>query len=145
MRLKVENNSSAPAAQPDAVVLRHFQESIEVKQRAAAVIAGPATEAATRMTAALQAGHKVLVCGNGGSAADAQHFAGEMVGRFKMRGRAALPVLALTTDTTILTCVANDFCYDEVFSRQVEAFAQPGDVLVAISTSGRSPNVLLAA
>jgi phosphoheptose isomerase len=144
MRLKVQNNTNAPTGQPAEVVLRHFQESIEVKQRAAAALAGPAAEAALRMTAALQAGHKVLVCGNGGSAADAQHFAGEMVGRFKMRGRAALPVLALTTDTTILTCVANDFCYDEVFSRQVEAFAQPGDVLVAISTSGRSPNVLLA-
>jgi D-sedoheptulose 7-phosphate isomerase len=86
----------------------------------------------------------VLVFGNGGSAADAQHFAGEMVGRFKLNGRAALPMLALTTDSTVLTCVANDFSYEEVFSRQVEAFAQPGDVVIGISTSGRSPNVVRA-
>ena len=127
-----------------AVVREHFRASIAVKQQVAELLAAPAAEAAARLTTALLAGHKVLVFGNGGSAADAQHFAGEMVGRFKRPGRRALPVLALTTDTTVLTCVANDFCYDDVFSRQVEAFAQPGDVLIGLSTSGRSPNVLKA-
>ncbi len=126
------------------LVRGHFLESAEVKRQMAEVLAGPAAEAAALMSAALRAGRKVLVFGNGGSAADAQHFAGEMVGRFKLNGRAALPVLALTTDSTVLTCVANDFSYEEVFSRQVEAFAQPGDVLVGISTSGRSPNVVRA-
>jgi D-sedoheptulose 7-phosphate isomerase len=125
-------------------VRRHFLESAEVKQQMADVLAGPGAEAAAVIAAALHAGRKVLVFGNGGSAADAQHFAGEMVGRFKLNGRAALPVLALTTDSTVLTCVANDFSYEEVFSRQVEAFAQAGDVVVGISTSGRSPNVVRA-
>ena len=140
--------SVTPEAAPDTagadVVRRHFLESAEVKRRAADALAGAAAAMAARIAAALRAGRKVLVCGNGGSAADAQHFAGEMVGRFKLRGRAALPVLAITTDTTVLTCVANDFAYDEVFSRQVEAFARPGDLVLGISTSGRSPNVLRA-
>jgi D-sedoheptulose 7-phosphate isomerase len=126
------------------LVRRHFLESAEVKRQLADALAGPAAEAASRIASALQNGHKVLVFGNGGSAADAQHFAGEMVGRFKLNGRAALPMLALTTDSTVLTCVANDFSYEEVFSRQVEAFAQPGDVVIGISTSGRSPNVVRA-
>jgi D-sedoheptulose 7-phosphate isomerase len=108
------------------------------------LLAAPAAEAARVIASALQSGHKVLVFGNGGSAADAQHFAGEMVGRFKLNGRIALPVLALTTDSTVLTCVANDFSYEEVFSRQVEAFAQEDDVVLGISTSGRSQNVLRA-
>jgi D-sedoheptulose 7-phosphate isomerase len=125
-------------------VRKHFLESAEVKQRMADSLSVPAARAAAIITAALQGGGKLLIFGNGGSAADAQHFAGEMVGRFKMQGRAALPVLALTTDTTVLTCIANDFSYDEVFSRQVEAFAQPGDVVLGISTSGRSPNVVNA-
>jgi D-sedoheptulose 7-phosphate isomerase len=123
---------------------KQFLESAEVKRLAAQVIAEEGARAAEMIGEALSRGHKVLVCGNGGSAGDAQHFAGEMVGRFKIHGRAALPVLALTTDTTILTCVANDFSYEEVFSRQVEAFAQPGDVVLGISTSGRSGNVLKA-
>jgi D-sedoheptulose 7-phosphate isomerase len=126
------------------VIRAHFLASAAVKQQAAEALAGPAADAAARMTAALRDGHKILICGNGGSAADAQHFAGEMVGRFKLPHRAALPALALTTDSTVLTCVANDFCYEDVFGRQVEAFAQPGDVLVGISTSGRSENVLRA-
>ena len=126
------------------LVRRHFLESAEVKQQMADILAEPAADAAARIVTALQGGRKVLVFGNGGSAADAQHFAGEMVGRFKLNGRVALPVLALTTDSTVLTCVANDFSYEEVFSRQVEAFAQPGDVVLGISTSGRSQNVLRA-
>jgi D-sedoheptulose 7-phosphate isomerase len=126
------------------LVRRHFLESAEVKRQMADRLAEPAAEAASVIVAALQGGRKVLVFGNGGSAADAQHFAGEMVGRFKLNGRVALPVLALTTDSTVLTCVANDFSYEEVFSRQVEAFAQAGDVVLGISTSGRSQNVLRA-
>jgi D-sedoheptulose 7-phosphate isomerase len=136
--------TGADGLQAQELVRGHFLESAEVKRQMAGVLARPAAEAAARIAAALGAGRKVLVFGNGGSAADAQHFAGEMVGRFKLNGRAALPVLALTTDSTVLTCVANDFSYEEVFSRQVEAFAQPGDVVVGISTSGKSPNVVRA-
>lgn len=98
---------------------------------------------AESMTAALRAGRKILWCGNGGSAADAQHLAAEIVGRFR-RNRRGMPSIALTTDTSILTAVANDFGYDTIFSRQVEALAVSGDVLVGISTSGNSPNVVAA-
>ena len=92
---------------------------------------------------AMRRGNKLLVMGNGGSAADAQHMAAEFVGRF-LRNRKALPAIALTTDTSILTAVGNDFGFDEVFSRQVEALASQGDVVLGISTSGQSPNVLKA-
>ncbi|MBA4142502.1 MAG: glycosyltransferase [Nitrosospira sp.] len=92
----------------------------------------------------LARGGKVLVCGNGGSAAEAQHFATELVGRFEATGRRGLPVMALTADTTFITAWANDFSFDDVFARQVEAHGQPGDVLVVISSSGRSPNLLKA-
>lgn len=92
---------------------------------------------------ALQAGHKILWCGNGGSAADAQHFAAEIVGRYK-RERRGLPSIALTTDSSIVTAIANDYGYDAVFSRQVEALGEAGDVLVGISTSGNSRNVVNA-
>ena len=92
---------------------------------------------------ALADGHKVLFCGNGGSAADSQHLAAEFVGRFQ-KERKGLPAIALTVDTSILTAVANDYGYDTVFARQVQALGEPGDVLVGISTSGNSKNVLLA-
>jgi D-sedoheptulose 7-phosphate isomerase len=128
----------------EEVVRRHFAESAETKQRVGPQFAEPGARAARMLAEALLGGRKALVFGNGGSAADAQHFAGEMVGRFKMPVRPALPMIALSTDTTVLTCVANDFSYEEVFSRQVEALAQPGDVVVGISTSGRSANVLRA-
>lgn len=93
--------------------------------------------------AALRAGRKLLFCGNGGSAADAQHWAGELVSRFNYE-RPGLPAIALTTDTSILTAIGNDYGYDRVFARQIEALGAPGDVLVAISTSGNSPNVVAA-
>jgi phosphoheptose isomerase len=96
------------------------------------------------MTTCLSNGGKILVCGNGGSAADAQHFAAEFVGRFKYPDRKGLPVMALTADTAFLTAWANDVSYEKVFSRQVEAFGQPGDVLFAISTSGNSRNLVEA-
>jgi D-sedoheptulose 7-phosphate isomerase len=98
---------------------------------------------ARAMTSTLQAGGKILWCGNGGSAADAQHLAAELVGRFR-RERRAMPSVALTTDSSILTSVANDYGYEAVFSRQVEALGRPGDLLVGLSTSGNSPNVIAA-
>jgi D-sedoheptulose 7-phosphate isomerase len=101
-------------------------------------------EAATLLVATVQSGHKVLVAGNGGSAAQAQHFAAEFVGRFK-RERRAYPMLSLTVDTSILTAVANDYSYQEVFARQVEALGQPDDLFIALSTSGQSINLLRAA
>ncbi len=91
----------------------------------------------------LKRGNKILLCGNGGSAADSQHIAAEFVGRFK-KERRALPAISLTTDTSALTCIANDYSFDVVFSRQVEALGDKGDVLIAISTSGASKNVLAA-
>jgi D-sedoheptulose 7-phosphate isomerase len=101
-------------------------------------------EVAGLLVETLQSGHKVLVAGNGGSAAEAQHFAAELVGRFK-RERAPYAVLSLTTDTSILTAVGNDYGYQEVFARQVGAFGQAGDMLIAFSTSGESENLLRAA
>jgi D-sedoheptulose 7-phosphate isomerase len=99
--------------------------------------------AAERLIRSLKSGGKILLCGNGGSAADSQHIAAELVGRFRME-RNAVPAIALTTDTSILTAVSNDFGYEEVFRRQVEALGNKGDVLIGISTSGRSKNVVLA-
>jgi len=100
----------------------------------------PITQAADTLSGALLAGRKILICGNGGSASDAQHFAAEIVGRFT-RERRAWPALALTTDTSTLTAVANDYGYENVFSRQVEALGRPDDILIGISTSGNSENV----
>lgn len=98
---------------------------------------------ADRLIQCLKSGHTLYLCGNGGSAADCQHVAGEFVGRF-LRERAPYPAVALTTDTSILTAIGNDYGYDAVFARQVTALAKPGDVVAGISTSGRSPNVLAA-
>jgi len=93
---------------------------------------------------AFEQGRSVYICGNGGSAADAQHVAAEMVGRFQRDGRKALPCVAMTTDTSIITAVGNDFGFEDVFARQVEALGKPGDVLWVLSTSGRSPNIVKA-
>ena len=106
-------------------------------------VAEPFNRLSAACIASLRAGGKILFCGNGGSAADAQHLAAELVVRY-VKNRKALAALALTTDTSILTACSNDFSYDDIFVRQVEALARPGDVLVGISTSGRSPNVLKA-
>jgi D-sedoheptulose 7-phosphate isomerase len=116
------------------------------QEAAAALAADPSAlrKIAEAIAGALRSGGKVLVCGNGGSAADSQHFAAELVGRFK-KERRGLAALALTTDTSILTSVGNDYGFDRVFERQVEALGRPGDVLVAVSTSGSSRNVLKAA
>ncbi|SCC92758.1 DnaA initiator-associating factor for replication initiation [Thiomonas sp. X19] len=124
-------------------IQQQFRESAELKQQAAALMAEPVAQAVACIANAVSNGGKVLVCGNGGSAADSQHFAAELVGRFE-RERMELAAIALTTDTSVLTALANDFGFDQVFSRQVRALGQPGDVLVAISTSGNSPSVLEA-
>lgn len=124
-------------------ILAHFQESAELKLHAAAILAEPIEQAIELMFMALSNGNKILACGNGGSAADCQHFAAELVGRFE-RERLPLPALALTTDTSILTAVGNDYSYLEIFSKQVQAFGQAGDILLAFSTSGNSGNVLAA-
>lgn len=99
--------------------------------------------AAGELTAAAAGGHKILICGNGGSAADAQHFAAELVGRFETERR-PLPAIALTTDSSAVTAIGNDYGFDRVFSRQVEGLGQKGDLLIGISTSGHSPNILEA-
>jgi D-sedoheptulose 7-phosphate isomerase len=121
----------------------HFQESAELKSRAATLLAQPIEDAVELLFTALSNGNKILACGNGGSAADCQHFAAELVGRFE-RERLPLPALALTTDTSILTAISNDYSFLEIFSKQVQAFGQSGDVLLALSTSGNSENVLAA-
>ncbi|WP_194725265.1 phosphoheptose isomerase [Noviherbaspirillum malthae] len=121
----------------------HFQESAELKQRAAAALSQPIAEAVELMFSALSNGNKILACGNGGSAADCQHFAAELVGRFE-RERLPLPALALTTDTSIMTAVGNDYSFNDIFTKQVQAFGQAGDILLALSTSGNSANVLAA-
>jgi D-sedoheptulose 7-phosphate isomerase len=126
-----------------AAIEAAFTETIRLHDRVVREDAGVLLAAADAVSRALAAGGCVLVCGNGGSAADAQHFAAELVGRFT-RERRALAAVALTTDTSILTAVANDYGYERVFARQVEALGRAGDVLLGISTSGRSPNVLAA-
>lgn len=124
-------------------ILAHFQESAELKLKSAAVLSQPISEAIDLMFGALSNGNKILACGNGGSAADCQHFAAELVGRFE-RERFPLPALALTTDTSIMTAIGNDYSYREIFAKQVQAFGQAGDILLALSTSGNSANVIAA-
>jgi D-sedoheptulose 7-phosphate isomerase len=118
-------------------------ESVALKQRFFEANAGLLVAAGRRMAECLRGGGRVLAFGNGGSAADAQHLAGELVGRFR-RDRAALSAIALTTDSSVVTAIGNDMGYEAVFRRQVEAHGRPGDVAVGITTSGRSPNVVQA-
>lgn len=122
------------------IAISHIKESIAVKELALEVMPGVIEQTGTMMISALQAGKKVLICGNGGSAADAQHFAAELINRFETE-RAPLPAIALTTDSSNLTSIANDYSYNEVFSKQVMALGQEGDVLIAISTSGNSVSI----
>ena len=124
-------------------ILAHFHESAELKRHAGDVLAPAISDAIDLLFMALSNGNKILVCGNGGSAADSQHFAAELVGRFE-RERLPLPAMALTTDTSILTAIGNDYSYREIFSKQVQAFGQAGDVLLAFSTSGNSANIIAA-
>ena len=124
-------------------VSAHFAESIRAKQEAEKVLVEPTVQAAELMLQCLMNDGKILACGNGGSAADAQHFAAEMTGRFE-KERMELAAVALTTDTSALTAIGNDYGFDHVFSKQVRALGRAGDVLVGISTSGNSTNVIEA-
>jgi D-sedoheptulose 7-phosphate isomerase len=122
---------------------QHFIDSADLKYQAAQVLSKPIASAIAAILACVTSGGKVLACGNGGSAADAQHFAAEFVGRFE-RERPELGAIALTTDTSIITAVANDYSFEQIFAKQVRALGQAGDVLLAITTSGNSGNVLAA-
>lgn len=121
-----------------------FEESIQAKAEALPLLEQPIVDAAELIVAQLLNGAKLLSCGNGGSAADAQHLASEMLNRFE-RERPGLPAIALTTDSSTLTSIANDYAFDQVFAKQIHALGQPGDLLLAITTSGDSPNMLQAA
>lgn len=122
-------------------ILGHFEESIAVKTASMSVLGPSIAAAAEVMTDTLRNGSKILSCGNGGSAGDAQHFSAELLNRFE-RERPGLPAVALTTDSSTLTSIANDYAYEQIFSKQVRALGNAGDCLLAISTSGNSPNVL---
>ena len=122
-------------------IAAHFTESADLKCAAAAVLTEPLARAADIMVEALRGGGKILACGNGGSAADAQHFAAELVNRFEME-RPPLAAVALSTDTSSLTSIANDYAYLQVFSKPLRAIGRRGDVLLAITTSGNSANVI---
>ena len=128
------------SAQIEASIERHFAEGTELRIEAAKALTPAIARAASLVAESIAAGGKLLVCGNGGSAADSQHFAAEMICRLE-RERRPLPAIALTTDTSALTATANDYDFKYVFSRQVEGLGRAGDVLVAISTSGNSKNV----
>ena len=127
----------------EKLITQHFEDSIEVKQASAAMLAAPILYAAETMLNSLLEHGKILSCGNGGSAGDAQHFSAELLNRFE-RERSPLAALALTTDTSTLTSIGNDYHFNDVFSKQVMGLGKPGDVLLAISTSGNSENVLAA-
>lgn len=142
----LESTSLIPIDDPMdliARVTRHFEDSAQTKLNAMEVLAAPIAAAIETLTGSLINGGKILACGNGGSAADAQHFAAELVGRFEAE-RQELAAIALTTDTSIITAVANDYAFSQIFARQVRALGHAGDVLLAMSTSGNSGNVIEA-
>jgi len=124
-------------------VKAHFAASIETKQRTIETLANKIAEAGEALSHCIINNHKILACGNGGSAADAQHFSAELLNRFETE-RPPLPAIALTTDTSTLTAISNDYHFDEVFSKQIKALGQAGDVLLAITTSGNSSNIVEA-
>jgi D-sedoheptulose 7-phosphate isomerase len=124
----------------ERIIMTHAQDGAQLRTAFFADHAAQVAEVARAMALSLTAGGKILFCGNGGSAADAQHFAAELVNRFMME-RPPLPAIALTTDTSALTAIGNDYSFEQVFSKQVQALGRPGDVLIGISTSGRSANV----
>ena len=124
-------------------ISEHFIDSAQTKLSSTEVLAAPIADAVELMVESLMATGKILACGNGGSAADAQHFAAELVGRYE-RERPELAAIALTVDSSILTAIANDYSFEQVFAKQVRALGQPHDVLLAISTSGNSANVIAA-
>lgn len=124
-------------------IQQQFFDSADLKYAAAEILSKPIADAVGAVVGCITAGGKVLACGNGGSASDAQHFAAEFVGRFE-RERPGLAAIALTTDTSILTAIGNDYDFNSIYSKQVQALGAPGDVLLAITTSGNSANVLAA-
>lgn len=126
-----------------ARIKTHFSESIRTKSSAAETLPEIILSASQLLVECLMNNNKILVCGNGGSAADAQHFASEMINRFEIE-RPGLPAIALTTDTSIITSIANDYSYSEIFVKQIQALGQPGDILLLITTSGNSENILKA-
>lgn len=128
---------------PRERIREHFHASIQTKTHAIDHIDDDIVQAGNIMVQCLLEGHKILSCGNGGSAADAQHFSSELLNRYSVE-RPSLPAMALTTDASTITSIANDYCYEEVFSKQIRALGQSGDVLLAISTSGNSANVVAA-
>lgn len=128
---------------PLALIEKQIEDSIAVKREFFARQSADMIRSAECLGECLRKGGKLLVCGNGGSASDAQHFSGEMIGRF-LKERRALPAIALSTDTSVITAVGNDYGYEKIFRRQVEGLGRAGDILFAISTSGNSPNVLEA-
>lgn len=124
-----------------ARISQHFSDSAQTKLNAVEALAAPIADAVETMVASLRGNGKILACGNGGSAADCQHFAAELLNRFEME-RPGLAAMALTTDSSTMTSIGNDYEFRQIFSKQVRALGQPGDVLLAISTSGNSPNVI---
>lgn len=145
MNFNVDSNSPRSESLTAATLLqRSLQEHLEAIQALLESSLGEIELAGALITATLNQGGKILLCGNGGSAADSQHIAAELVGRYELHRR-AWPAIALTTDTSALTALSNDYGYEDVFARQVEALAKPGDLLLALSTSGTSANVIKAA
>ncbi len=126
-----------------SVIEQHFKDSIASKEQGLKILPPKITAAAQLMISALLDNKKILTCGNGGSAGDAQHFSSELLNRYE-RERPSLPAIALSTDSSTITSIANDYSYEEVFSKQIKALGQPGDILLAISTSGNSSNVVEA-
>jgi len=129
---------------PEAIARQELEAGVELRAQAARELAAPLARAAEMIASTLRSGGKLLICGNGGSAADAQHYATELVARLYQRERPAMAAIALTTDTSALTALANDYGFERVFARQVEALGRTGDVLLGLSTSGNSPNVVRA-
>ena len=125
------------------IISQHFQDSAAVKLKSATLLVEDIERAGLVFIASLKSGHKILACGNGGSAADAQHFSAELLNRFE-KERPSLPAIALTTDSSTLTSIANDYAFHDIFSKQIAALGQANDVLLAISTSGHSANVIKA-
>jgi D-sedoheptulose 7-phosphate isomerase len=144
MSFKVHHSPAAESLSLRALAERSLQEHLDAIQNLLRTKTDEIEKAGEVICDALSSGHKILLCGNGGSAADAQHIAAELVGKYEME-RLGLPAIALTTDTSALTALSNDYGYEQVFARQVQALAGAGDVLIAISTSGGSVNVIEAA
>ncbi len=138
--IELQSYNEQSTMELSSIVKKIFNDSIQTQILAADTLSELIASAAELMVDALLNNHKILACGNGGSAADAQHFSAEMLNRFEAE-RPSLPAIALTTDTSTITSIANDYHFNEIFSKQIKALGQPGDILLAISTSGNSKNV----